>query len=110
MRVERRRVRSCSSLVDATTGEVWTVEGSVGESWPLHPMQQALFDCDERETPAVTLRSAGAEEERRDGGERQAHRDAFAGMASPSPRFRMPERLGLGTDRALIDQGHRTRA
>jgi xanthine dehydrogenase YagT iron-sulfur-binding subunit len=44
--VDGKRVLSCFILAATVDGEVTTIEGLAGEGRPLHPMQQAFWDCD----------------------------------------------------------------
>src|SRR5438105_2069713 len=44
--VDGTRVLSCLTLAAAVRGTVTTIEGLATADGPLHPMQQALLDCD----------------------------------------------------------------
>jgi xanthine dehydrogenase YagT iron-sulfur-binding subunit len=44
--IDGKRVLSCFVLAATVDGEVTTIEGLAGEGEPLHPMQQAFWDCD----------------------------------------------------------------
>jgi xanthine dehydrogenase YagT iron-sulfur-binding subunit len=44
--LDGRRVLSCFVLAANVDGEVTTIEGLAGEGQPLHPMQEAFWDCD----------------------------------------------------------------
>jgi xanthine dehydrogenase YagT iron-sulfur-binding subunit len=44
--VDGRRVLSCFILASTVDGHVTTIEGLAGEGQPLHPMQEAFWNCD----------------------------------------------------------------
>ena len=44
--VDGRRVLSCLIFGATVDGEVITIEGLAGEGQPLHPMQEAFWECD----------------------------------------------------------------
>jgi xanthine dehydrogenase YagT iron-sulfur-binding subunit len=65
--VDGRRVLSCFVLAAAVDGKVTTIEGLAGEADPLHPMQQAFWDCDAFQcgycTPGQILSAIGCVQE-----------------------------------------------
>jgi xanthine dehydrogenase YagT iron-sulfur-binding subunit len=65
--VNGKRVLSCFVLAAAVDGKVTTIEGLAGEADPLHPMQQAFWDCDAFQcgycTPGQILSAIGCVQE-----------------------------------------------
>ncbi|EYD74319.1 hypothetical protein Rumeso_04183 [Rubellimicrobium mesophilum DSM 19309] len=57
--IDGQRVLSCFVLAALADGEITTIEGLAAETGPLHPMQQALVECDGYQS--VRLLHAGAD-------------------------------------------------